>query len=85
MPMLLVVHRYSEHADDTRPRRSIAGQAKLGALVLVASLLVLFIALNFQNVEVNLLVTKQDIRLALALILAALLGLLAGLLTPRRY
>ena len=56
---------------------------KLGVVVGAIVLLVLFFALNFDKVEINLLVVKPELPLAFALVLAALLGLVVGLLRPR--
>jgi uncharacterized integral membrane protein len=51
------------------------------AIAMVA--LVVFVAENFIIVEVRLLAWRVDIRLAWALVLAALLGFVIGLLAPR--
>ena len=56
---------------------------KLGIVGGALVLLVLFFALNFDRVEINLLVVKPELPLAFALVLAALLGLVVGLLRPR--
>lgn len=50
---------------------------------LVVAILALFIAENFNIVEVRLIVIRVEIRLAWALLLASGLGFVAGLLVPR--
>jgi uncharacterized integral membrane protein len=52
-------------------------------LVIAGILLVLFFVLNFQTVEVSLIVAKVDMPLILALAIAALLGALVGWAVPR--
>lgn len=47
-------------------------------------LLVVFVAVNFETVTVDLLVARAEVRLGFALIFAALLGLVAGWAIPRR-
>ena len=63
-------------------RRLPAGRLVLWAAAL--ALLVLFIAENFLLVEIRLIVTRVETRLAWALIIAALLGFLVGYFWPRR-
>jgi uncharacterized integral membrane protein len=58
-------------------------RAKLIASLLALALLVIFVALNFEKVDVDFLVATQNIQLAFALIFAALLGFVAGYFTPR--
>jgi uncharacterized integral membrane protein len=57
--------------------------ARLVALAVALALLVIFVAENFNIVEVRLLVVKTETRLAWALIIAGGLGFVAGLLLPR--
>lgn len=52
-------------------------------LIVAAVLLILFFALNFQTVEVSLIVAKVDMPLIFALAIAALLGALVGWALPR--
>jgi uncharacterized integral membrane protein len=49
----------------------------------VLGLLALFIVLNSEKVEIDMLLASTDIRLGWALLLAGALGFLAGLLFPR--
>jgi uncharacterized integral membrane protein len=57
---------------------------RLVAAACAILLLVIFVALNFEDVTVDLLIVEADMKLAFALILSALLGLVAGLLAPHR-
>ncbi|MEZ5077312.1 MAG: LapA family protein [Solirubrobacterales bacterium] len=57
--------------------------AKQWLLVACAILLLLFFALNFQTVQVSLIVAKVDMPLIVALVIAALLGALIAWLAPR--
>ena len=50
---------------------------------IVLGILLLFILLNFDDVEVSLLVISPEMPLGLALLIAAGLGFVAGLLFPR--
>jgi uncharacterized integral membrane protein len=52
---------------------------KIGSMVAALVILVLFIALNFQSIEVEFLIFQASIRLAFALILTAVLGFIIGL------
>ena len=73
-------------ADPTRTRASQrAGGfgAKQVLLIVCAVLLVLFFVLNLQDVRVHLLIATVDMPLIIALVIAALLGLLLGWLVPR--
>jgi uncharacterized integral membrane protein len=63
--------------------RNFGHQARLVAIIGALVVLALFIALNFDEVEVDMLVAKQDIRLGFALIFSALLGFLVGYFAPR--
>jgi uncharacterized integral membrane protein len=68
----------------TTQSSSWGSKAKLGGSVLALALLVIFIALNFEKVDVDLLVGTQNIQLSFALIFAALLGFILGYFAPRR-
>jgi uncharacterized integral membrane protein len=50
---------------------------------IIIAVLLLFIVLNNEDVEVSLLVISPEMSLAFALLIAAGLGFLAGLLFPR--
>ena len=65
-------------------QRSLGSQLKLAGSVLALVLLVIFIVLNFEKVDVDLLIGTQNIQLAFALIVAAVLGFIAGYFAPRR-
>ena len=52
-------------------------------LVVAGILLVLFFVLNFQTVQVSLIVAKVDMPLIVALAIAAVLGALVGWAVPR--
>lgn len=73
-------------ADPTRTRAS-QGSGGFGAkqllLVVCVVLLGLFFVLNLQDVRVHLLIATVDMPLIIALVIAALLGLLLGWLVPR--
>jgi uncharacterized integral membrane protein len=56
---------------------------KLLAVAVFLSLLVIFIAENFVNVEVRLIFVRVTTRLAWALLLAGVLGFLAGFAAAR--
>ncbi len=64
--------------------RGVRSQMKLIGIAIALLVLVLFVALNFGKVQINLLVGKQDIQLAFALIFAAAVGFVLGYLAPRR-
>ena len=49
----------------------------------VAVVLVIFVAQNYDPVPVDILFVSRRIRLAWALLLAAVLGFIAGLIAPR--
>ena len=68
----------------TSQPRDWRSQVKLVVSVLALALLVIFIVLNFEKVDVDLLVGTQNIQLAFALIVAALLGFVAGYFSPGR-
>ena len=65
-------------------RRDLGSTIKLAATLLALVVLVLFIALNFDEVQIDILVATQTMRLAFALIFAAALGFLVGYFAPRR-
>jgi uncharacterized integral membrane protein len=67
----------------TSQTRDWRSQVKRIASILAIVLLVIFIALNFEKVDVDFLVATQNIQLAFALIFAALLGFVAGYFSPR--
>jgi uncharacterized integral membrane protein len=60
--------------------RSLGSQVKLVGILLALVILVVFIALNFDKVDVDLLVTSQDVQLGFALLVSALLGFVVGFL-----
>ena len=64
-------------------KRSGTWTARLVLAAAAMGLLVLFIAENFVRVEVRLILVRVETRLAWALLLAGLLGLIAGVLIPR--
>ena len=66
-----------------RRRRGILGQIRIGLLVLIGVALLLFILLNYDQVEVQLLFWNPQLRLAWALLAAAFLGFVAGWLVPK--
>lgn len=57
--------------------------ARAWLLLACAILLILFFVLNFQTVEVSLIVATVDMPLIFALAIAALLGALVGWAVPR--
>ena len=56
---------------------------RLITLAVALVLLVIFVAENFEPVEVRLFVTEQSTRLAWALLIAALLGFACGLIVAK--
>lgn len=74
-------------ADPTRPLPARGGEKeanwKKRALVVVGAVLVLFMALNLQKVEVNFIFGSAQMPLIIALMIAAALGALVGWATPR--
>lgn len=68
----------------TTQRRSVASQIKLASVFVALVLLVLFIALNFGDTEVELVITQVKTKLAFALIFAGLLGFVIGYFAPKR-
>jgi uncharacterized integral membrane protein len=73
--------------DPTAPRHP--GQTKKGRgakqwlLIVCGVLLVLFFVLNFQKVKVHFLVATVEMPLIIALLIAAVLGLVLGWAVPR--
>jgi uncharacterized integral membrane protein len=68
--------------EDSRPQEW-TWTGRLVAAAVVLGLLALFIVLNSEKVEIDMLLASTDIRLGWALLLAGALGFLAGLLFPR--
>jgi uncharacterized integral membrane protein len=58
-------------------------QIRVALLVLIGILLLLFILLNYDVVELRLLFWSPALRLAWALLIAAFLGFVAGWLVPK--
>lgn len=58
-------------------------QIRIALLVLIGLALLLFILLNYDPVELQLLFWNPELRLAWALLIAAFLGFLAGWLVPK--
>jgi uncharacterized integral membrane protein len=62
------------------------GSVWTGRLIVAAvilAVLLLFVALNSEEVEIDILVASTDIRLGFALLFAGALGFLVGFLVPR--
>lgn len=70
-------------AQERERERNVRDTARWVALGVIAVVLVVFIAQNYDSVEVELFVWDGDIELAWALLAAAILGFLGGLLLPR--
>ncbi len=68
---------------DRAPRQDQGRGLKGWLLILGVVLLILFLVLNFQTVEVNLIFAKVDMPLVVALAIAALLGALVAWAIPR--
>ena len=68
----------------TDKTRDLGSSLKLVGAVIALTLLVIFIVLNFEDVEVDFAVASQTIPLAFALIIAAVLGSVIGYFAPRR-
>jgi uncharacterized integral membrane protein len=68
-------------SEPTRQDATWTGRLIVAAVVL--GLVLLFVALNSEEVEIDLLVADTDIRLGWALLLTGALGFLAGLIFPR--
>jgi len=67
--------------DEQRERRELP--VRWIALAGVAVVLVVFVAQNYDPVDVDILFVSRRMRLAWALLLAAVLGFIAGLIAPR--
>jgi uncharacterized integral membrane protein len=67
--------------EEKRARRSWT--VRLLVLAVVLALLAAFVAENFSEVEVRLVVTKERTRLAWALLIASVLGFVVGYVTAR--
>jgi uncharacterized integral membrane protein len=67
----------------TDKTRDMGSRIRLAVTVVVLVVLAIFILRNFEKVNVDLVVGSQNIQLAFALILAALLGFVAGFFVPR--
>jgi uncharacterized integral membrane protein len=63
--------------------RDFGHQARLVAIMVALGVLASFTALNFDEVEIDMLVATQNIRLSFALIFSGLLGFLVGYFAPR--
>lgn len=66
-----------------RRQRGVMEQIRVALLVLIGILLLLFILLNYDVVELRLLFWSPALRLAWALLIAAFLGFVAGWLVPK--
>ena len=58
----------------------LGDRIKLGVAAGVLAVFALFFALNWDKVEVDLVVVKPDLPLAIAMVISAVLGLVIGLL-----
>ncbi len=65
------------------PQQSSQWRVRLIVFAIIVLVLVVFIAQNWETVEVRLIIGRTETRLAWALIVAALLGYAAGWLTPK--
>ena len=72
-----------EGGQEPQRGRDLGDNVKLVAIGAALVLLLLFFALNFDTVEINLLVFKPNLPVAAALLLTALLGFVVGLLVAR--
>ena len=63
--------------------RSLGSQIRLGATLIALALLVIFVALNFAEVQVELLIAQVNLPLAFALIFAGSLGFIVGYFVPK--
>lgn len=68
---------------DTGERRDATWTGRLIAAGVAVALILLFVALNSEKVDIDLLVASTDIRLGWALLLTGALGFVAGMLFPR--
>lgn len=69
--------------DHERRRQRVGWTARLVALAVLLSLIVVFIAENFVLVEIRLIFARAETRLAWGLLLSAFLGFLVGMVAPR--
>ena len=67
----------------TGRRRSVGSQIRLAAAIVALVLLIVFVALNFAEVEVELLIAQVNLPLAFALISTGLLGFVVGYFAPK--
>ncbi|HUF53299.1 MAG TPA: LapA family protein [Dehalococcoidia bacterium] len=68
----------------TNEAKDLGSRVKLAGSVLALLLLVIFIIRNFDKVNVDFVFGSQNIQLAFALIIAALLGFVVGFFAPGR-
>jgi uncharacterized integral membrane protein len=73
----------SERPADGNGRQGSTWTGRLIAAAVVLALLLIFVLLNSEEVEIDVLVADTDIRLGWALLLSGALGFLAGYLMPR--
>ena len=66
-----------------RQGRSLGSQLRLAGTGLALLVLVVFIALNFSEIEVDLMIAETKIRLAFALLFAALMCFVVGYFIPK--
>lgn len=64
-------------------RRSLGSQIRLAGALVALTLLVVFVALNFAEVEVEMLIVQVTLPLAFALIFTGLLGFVVGYFAPK--
>ncbi|MPZ50130.1 MAG: hypothetical protein GEU75_12680 [Dehalococcoidia bacterium] len=63
---------------------NLRSQIRLAGTLAALAVLILFIALNFGDVEIELFIANLDTQLGFALIFAALLGFLVGYFVPKK-
>ena len=63
----------------------LQSRVKLAAGAIALLVLVLFVAFNFEEVEIDLILFSPSIRLGFALLFTALLGFLVGFFFPQRF
>ena len=75
----------SNQVRDQQPEDTfdLADKIKLGVATAALVVLVLFFVVNFETVEVDLIVVSPDLPLAAALVASALLGFVVGTVRPR--
>jgi uncharacterized integral membrane protein len=69
-----MAHQPNHGIEPTAPERSLLAQIRLGAGILAALLLLLFMAQNLQRVEIHFLCFDWNTRLLFALVIAAAFG-----------